>query len=342
MSVGNNVPFMGYDSIMGLCEEATYGTFKTATAWCEFNSESIKAVREEKVLEQISGSRHFKKRMLGNETIDGSIEMNLNLASDFVCKLIKQALGGTVTSTTITAAQYTHTFYVGNMEANAGSTGANVKGLSVSVRRGDTHTFNYSGGRVNNLTIKGEVGSPVMVTADMVFNGWSTASTIGAATFSDVLPVNFTGVTMQTADNVPSLATEYFKSFELSINNNLVTDFRVLGNKNIVQAPPVMCEVKLKLSQAFDTLTSINRSIQNTLTAFGIVLDSGITITSSAGSTTYACKIQIPAVYFNSCTPQVGDNGMLNYDIDATALYGSTLGSTIKFVVNNATEKYAG
>jgi hypothetical protein len=337
MSVGNNTPNMGYQSLLGICQETTFGTLKTATAVMEFNSEGIKSVIEEKMLEEINSTRHFKKRLLLNETVEGPIEFNFNPASDAQVWLLKQCLGGTVTTSTIASGQYNHTFYTGNMESNAGSSGADVKGLSVSVKRGANDTWSYYGGRVNSLTIKGEVGGPVVFTANMVFKGSTCPSTCPTASFSDVLPVNFSGVTVNTGVSAGSVSEEYFKSFELTINNNIVTDHRVLGSRQVASLPPVKQEVKLKLVQAYDTLTSANRALANTMTAFTILLNTGVTL----GSTNYSAIIKIPKTYFNSTTPNVGDNGMLSYEIDCSALYGSSLGATVQFLVTNATTTYA-
>lgn len=342
MSVGNGVPYMGYDSIMGIAQETTFGTYVTATAFIEFNTEGVKTEIEELVRESINGTRFFKKRLKGNQTTSGNVEMDFNPASDATCYLLKQAMGGTVSSSTIASGVYTHTFLVGNMESNDSTGGAaDVKSLSLSIRRGTTDTFNYYGGRVNTLTLKGDVNSPVIMTVDMAFKGASTSSTIPSASFSDVLPVNFTGVTIKTADNLGSVAAEYFKSFELSINNNIYTDVRVLGSREPAQLPPGKQSIKLKLAQQYDTITSYNRFIQNTSTVIQITMDSGITIGGTGGTaTTYSCVINLANCYVNSTNPQVGDNGVLMYELDVTGMYGSTMGSTMQVYVNNATISY--
>lgn len=344
MSVGNNMPFYGYDSAMGLAEQATLTTFVTSTTWLEFNSEGLKHNIERKALDEISASRFYKKNVTLTESAQGTIEFNVNPAANGFCLLLKHTLGGTVSSVAIAGgAAYEHTFNIGDFHSNAGTTGSDTHGLSVAVRRGaqratGNNVWNYFGGRVNQMTLKADVGNPVVCTADMVFVGCSIGATVGAVTYSDIQPIVFSGVTIKTADNLASVTAEYFKSFELSINNNLMTDFRVLGDRKVQDFPTGRLDVKLKLNQYFDTTSSYDRYIANTLTYFQINLDSGITI--GAVSTTYGCVINIPSNIFNATHPVVGNDKVLTYDIDLNAFYNPSLGSIMQVLVRNATANY--
>jgi len=159
----------GYDSILGVAEETTLGTYVTATATDYFHSESLKLTREKMRGESINSTRDNVFLVQGKESVEGAIELDVNLQSDLFHLILKQAMGGTVSSAraaSTTIASYRHTFAVGNMENNDSSvSSADVKGLSFWVRRGDTTTngFAFFGNRVNQLTISGEVGQPVKV-----------------------------------------------------------------------------------------------------------------------------------------------------------------------------------
>lgn len=345
MSVGNGYPFLGYGSVVGVAPEGTFGTFVTATAFIEFNSESFKREREEKILESINTTRSFKKRLIGNETVSGTVEADLNIASDGICYIIKQAMGGTVSSATIGAAgAYVHTFNVGDMQLNASTaTVADKPSLSFQVQKGNyvTGTSNiwcFSGCRVNQLTIKGEIGSPVTWSAEIIGQGSSVTTTIPAATFSDILPINFTGVTINTGVTITAVSAEYFTAFEFTLNNNLDGDVRVLGSRNIVQLPPLRREVKLKLTQRFDTTTAYSRYIENTLTAIEINMTAEQTI--GAISTTYGCTIKMPAGYYNSNMPEIGGADVITYDVDVTGLYKADPGYDVQILIRNATTGY--
>ena len=162
---------------------------------------------------------------MGNESISGALEFDLDPGATAIAYIIKQAFGGTVSSVANTdtgSDEYTHTFNLGDMEnTKATSTASDTKGLSVSIMRGGTDTvFCYSGCRVNNLTIKGEVGAPVVCSAELLGAGASLTSTFPAASYSDIIPLYFKDVTFETGVTISAASTiEYITSFEVSLNN---------------------------------------------------------------------------------------------------------------------------
>jgi hypothetical protein len=341
MSVGNNPPFMGWASVLGIAKETTFGTFVTSTTFLEFNSESLKAQRDVKILESINSTRDAKKRMLGNQSADGSLELDLNLASDGIVYLIKQAMGGTCSTAVVSAASsFTHTLYAGDMENNGWTAGSTrMKSLSMAVRRGgqDAPTYNFFGMRVNTLTIKAEVGSPVIMTAELIGSGCSISSTIPTVTLTDIVPLNFSEITIQTGLTSTTLSTEYYKSFEFSINNNLNGDFRVLGNIGRAAIPAQKRETKLKLTQSFDTTTAYDRYINNTPTYFKISFD-GITIPASA--TKYHMDILLPWVVFGPAFPNVDGPDALEYEIEADCFWSSVTSYSVQMAITNGTANY--
>jgi hypothetical protein len=340
MAVGNNYPFIGLDSRIGIGEETTYGVMKTSTVIMEFLSESMKQNREENKLEIIRGQRDYIKRIIGVETVEGSLEAYLNVAEDALCYIMKQALGGTATRATVVLGSYDHTFNLGTMEGNKGtSTATDVKGLSIAVERGDSDkVFNYVGCRVNNLTIKGELGQPCVISADFIGKTMSSSATLPTLSYSNVLPINFTGVQVNTGDSIGNVAIEYFQSFEFSLNNNIDGEQRYFGSRTVSHAPPIRREMTLSLTQRYDTTTAYDRFLNNTMTAIQIVLDSGVTIT--AGGTTYAMYIDLPECYYNSNQPEVGDTGPLNVEFECAALYNTEQTYAARIRVRNATDNY--
>ena len=342
MAVGNEVPYSGWQSVIGIAPQLTSTTFVTSTCFLEFNSESVKREVEELKLPHIRNSRDFHKRVRTNDSVGGSMEFDLDCGSDAVMYILKAAMGGTASVATISAAvSFTHTFSPGDMETNGASAGsALMRGISVAVRKGSTDTWDSSFCRVNNLTISGEVGSPVVVTAEIVGMSSTVSATMGASavSYSAVNPVTFAGVGIQTGDSITNVSAEYFTSFELSINNNLDSDARSLGSRNRTQIPVGMREVTLTLGQRYDTLTSFNRFIQNTATAVQIFLDSAQTITS--GATTYSMYIDIPETYFNSNQPEVGGAEVITYEANISAIYSSEKSYVTQFRVTNGTSTY--
>ena len=340
----------GYDSILGVAEETTLGTYVTATATDYFHSESLKLTREKMRGESINSTRDNVFLVQGKESVEGAIELDVNLQSDLFHLILKQAMGGTVSSAraaSTTIASYRHTFAVGNMENNDSSvSSADVKGLSFWVRRGDTTTngFAFFGNRVNQLTISGEVGQPVKVSAEVMgFSGSLTTFNI-TPSFTSIRPVMFDDVNIALADSVGgSFTTITAQAFEVVLNNNLLGDdpsYR-LGSRIRGVLPPGVRNVTGKITQRYDTTTTYNRFIQNTYTAFQIQIRTGMTITSSANDTTYTMDIDLPSCYVKESQPEVGDSGILSHEIELEAIGQNTSTSfPIRVITQNATAGY--
>jgi hypothetical protein len=340
MTIGNNAPYMGYDSLVGIGKETTFGTFVTATCHLEFTSESIKHTMEEIKIEALNGTRDFKKRLLGNTTVGGSLEAPFNIASDACIWLFRSALGGTSTVVAGSSSTYVHTMNVGDLEnTGATSTSTKITSLSVSVRPGasGSKTWNFYGCRVNSFTLKGETGSPVAMTAEIMGKGCSLSSTLPAASFTDVTPVNFVGVTVKTGDSIGNVSAEYFGSFELSINNNINGDMRVLGSREVFALPAVMRDVTVKLTQIYDTATAYDRFVGATQVAIQILLDSLVNI---ATATSYSCIIDLPRCYLNSNNPSVSEAGPVKNELEFRAMWDSATGYCMKATVTNKTASY--
>lgn len=326
---------LGYKGYVGIGEETTYGTKVTSSSFIEFNSEGFKRSIEEKVIDSINTTRNPMKRVQLGETIEGSIETYLDVASDGLMKIIKQAMGGTVASATVTSGCIGHTFNEGDMESNDSSvSAADVKSLTVQVRKGGSHQFSFVGNRVNSLSIKGEIGNPIVISANFVGKAASITSDTITPVFSTVLPLLFHGVTINYSGTA-----EEFQSFELTLNNNLVSDARALGSKFISVLPPAQRDIDLKLGQRFDTTTAWTRWTGGDANAVTILCDSGVTV-SGSGSTTYSMLINLPKCYTNLETPAVGGKGIISQSISLKPIFDSTSAFAMQIKVNNATAGY--
>lgn len=344
MSIGNTVPYQGYEAILGFAKETTFGTFVTSTMWLEFNSESLKYTLEEIKVEAINTYRDYTRRLRGNTTVDGGIESNWNLAADACQYMIKSALGGTVSSVIGSGSSYTHTFRPGDLENNKSSAGASdIKSLSIAVRPGASgaQTLNFFGLRANQLSLKSEPGGPIVMSTEFIGKGCSLSSTMPTAVLTTVNPLMFNNAKIWIGTTIgacTSTTEEFFKSFELTINNNLLTDHRVLGNTEIVGLPAGKRDIVLKLSQVFDTFTSYSRYLENTATAFLIYIDSSIAYGASVG--TYKAQIKLPKCYLNPFTPAVGGNEALNQELEFRCMYASEQAYSAQIEITNLTANY--
>lgn len=344
MAVGDGAIF-GYDSTLSLAEESTYGTkVTTSMKFIEFNSESFKHNRESKKLETINGKRDFQKRILLNSTVEGSLDANYNPAEDACVILAKHALGGTVTSalpTTTLASDYEHTMVTGNNEDDA------KVALTFQVEKGGQtnggKVWDVTGCRINTYTIKAEINSPVMFTAEVVGKTMSVSSSAPVAVFSDIRPCDFTGITFEVGDSLGNLSTEKIQSFELTINNNLTSDNRELGSQYLSKPHPLRREVSLKVTQRIDTSTAYDRFVANTMSAIQITIDSAQTMTAaSTGSFTYRTIIQLPQTYINGpAMPEVGDPGILSNELEIDCLsLNTTTAYSVRMITRNLTSSY--
>lgn len=340
----------GYDAVLAVAEETTLGTFVTGTATDYFNSENLKHMREKIRIESINSTRDHVRLVQGKERVEGAVEIDLNLQSDLFHLLLKQAMGGTVSSiraASTTIASYRHTFAVGNMVNNDSSvSSADVQGLSFWVRRGDTTTngFAFTGCRVNQLTISGEIGNPLKVSAEVVGISGSTTTFNITPSFTSTRPVMFNDVNIALADSVGgTFTTITAQSFEIVLNNNLLSDDPAyqLGRRTMGVLPPGMRNVTAKITQRYDTTTAYNRFIQNTVTAVQVQIRTGMTITSSTNDTTYTMDIDLPDCYFKESQPEIGDSGILSHELEIEAIGQNTSTSfPIRFITQNGTAGY--
>jgi len=344
MSLGGATVRHGYKSWLGCAEEVAYGTRITATSYIEFYSESLKQNREPIILESANTSRDATRFLQGNEMVEGSLEMDLNVAEDFTVYTLKQVMGGTVSSATITAGAVAHTLYAGDMESNQSSAGAaDTKGLSFSVQRDDTTTgqWHYSGCRMNGINIVGESGQPVKFTGEIIGKTATITAETHTVSFSNYRPLHFTGISITTGDSITNLSSTCIIGFEFSMANNLINDAnaRCLGDRTVKKLPASMREVNLKLTMRFDTTTAHDNFLAQTPIAVKILMD-GQSIT--AGGSNYSMFINTPTCYLtDSPDPEISEMGIITQDLNFRCLKSNTTtGYSVQMQINNATANY--
>jgi hypothetical protein len=195
-------------------------------------------------------------------------------------------------------------------------------------------TWRYSGGRVNQIKLSAKAGEIVKCSYDLIFKDSTQQSDdIGTIlSISSVLPFTYAqgdfryGSTELLADT--TTASEPIQSFELVINNNLVSDAnaRALGTNILSILPPGRRDIKLKVSQRFDTTTTWARFIQATQGS----VDLKFTGANIGGSTaSYQMEIRLPYVYNNTGDAELGNpKDILSADIEYDVVLNSTATTT--------------
>ena len=322
MAIGSGA-VLGFDSLVGLAEETTYGTFVTATSFVEFNSESLNRNINYQKLNSIFGRRGFQRMVEGQTDVSGDINFNLHAVNGLI--LLKNAMAGSITTLAVVGATHaSHTFALGDWSVQTASAS-----FSIQKRVGSTtaRTFLLSGCRVNQLAISGAINQPVQCVAGIIGQNLtsSAASSMGATNFSTVRPFLFFDGTY-TSDNTTSswgTTVDDILSFELTINNNIVSDdkARRIGSRFVRLLPAGQREINLSISQRFDTMTAFESWLANTQHSIRIHLDTGLTIGSAAGNTTYSMRFDFRNVrIMEGAVPQVGDNGVVTYDLNLSPL----------------------
>jgi len=289
-------------------KESTFGTYASVSVAVEAISCSFKVEKESQKLETLNKSRDFSKRVQTNQNVSGTLEMYLHPLESVL--LFATAMGGGI-STSSQSGVAIHTLTAGNFDTSPSS-------LSFNIRKGSNanHVWEYSGGRPNTVTITGEIGEPIMITAEMVFKDATlTTNNIGAnLSVSALAPFVYhqgSYIYSGTQASLTSTNSEPIQSFELVINNNIISDAaaRQLGSQVPSVLPATQREIELTITQRWDTTTNYNRFMQATEGSVRLLF-SGSQITSTAAQT-YAWQIDMPKVLMNTPDPELSGAGDL-------------------------------
>lgn len=343
MAVGDQAK-AGVQSYVAFFLESTWGTYPASAATNASTMEPLsfnfKTNIKSELIDSINKNRGFTKRVQLDKEVAGSLEHYMHPIES--PRLFAVCLGGGITSTGTSTTGWTHSITAGNFDTNNSS-------ISFNVRKGDAHTWGYTGGRVNTLKISGNVGEIVKASYDFVFKDSTQGITdINASlSISAVLPFTYVqGVyRYQSTEALANTTTaeEPIQGFELTINNNMKTDkdARQLGSNLLSVLPATRRKIELKVMQRWDTTTNWNRFIQATQGSIELVFTgSAITI-----GTNYQCFIRLPKVFMNSPEPEVpGPNDILKSEINFDVLVDSpstTTGKDIGVTFINDVSSYA-
>jgi len=104
-------------SYIAFGRESTFKTYNTAAAGLDVLSSAFKTTKENKILEEITTTRTYAKRISTSKKIEGSIEAYAYAESTALAYLLQNAFGGTITTSVVSAAvAFTHEFAVGNFD----------------------------------------------------------------------------------------------------------------------------------------------------------------------------------------------------------------------------------
>lgn len=340
MTIGQGYE-MGVVSYVAMFKETTFGTFPadgaTGASTMEPLSVGFKTEIASQKLETISRNRGATKRVQLDKTVGGTLEQYLHPEESVLP--IAVALGGGIASASLSGG-FVHSLTAGNFDTSPAS-------LSFQVRKGATNHWQYMGGRVNSLVISANVGEPVKVSYEFMFQDSTQAGTdiASSLSISSVLPFTYVQGAYRyagTEASITSTAIEYIQSFELTINNNIKNDAsaRAIGS-NIPQVlAPTNRSIEFKMNQRFDTLTAWNRFVDNTQGAIELFFE-GQSVSSKQN---FTCQIRMPKVFMNTPDPEIsGPGDIISSEIVFDVLVdnpSTSTGKDIGFTFINSTASY--
>ncbi len=350
MAVGAGV-LVGNLSYITVGREITYGTYITGTAAMNFLSASLKMTKESKILEEIQTSRTNSNSIGLGRTIEGDIEAYyspMNLACNY---LLQNAFGGgpvssaTATGETVGGLGFTHVIDIANFSATYSS-------LSINMRKGqatDGKVFEYSGLRVDSLSLKADIDEALIMSVSLVGKDASiTANDVSGSMVAtnNQRPLSFVNGRFSAELTTGSLTSTSFwnvQGFEFKISNNLNSDSgsRRIGSDTIQVLPAGMAQFELTATIRFDTTTAYDAMVAGTRFAAEFEFK-GLTMTGS--QIQEGIKITMPYVIISDAgDPEIGGPGdPLTSDVTFIVLRDPTSsGYAVKAAVTNLTSSYA-
>jgi len=341
MAVGGDAK-VGLNSYVAVGKESTWGTYASATSAVEAISCTFRTDIESMKLDQIGFNRGYSHRVTLGKTVGGTLEQYLHPQESVL--LIANALGGHIVSTTTTTSANVHSVTAGNFDTQPSI------GLSFNIRKGDTHTFRYQGGRCNVLKLSGAVGEPIKASYEFIFRDSTQVSDDIATSLSisTITPFTFAQGFFRYAATTTSLdtstANEPIQSFELTINNNLKSEeeARSLGTTTLDVLPATRREIELKVNQRWDTTTTLQRFLQATQGAIDLFFD-GAFISGTSGPN-YYMYVRMPKVFNKTGDTEIaGADEILTTEISYDVLLdnpATTTGRDIGVTFRNNVSAY--
>ena len=349
MSVGQNA-IMGHGSYVAIGRETTYGTYATCTAGLNFMSNSLKLVKEGKIIEEIQTSRTNSNYIQLGRTLAGDQEFIFSPKSLACNYLLQNAFGGgPVTSATATGetsggGAFMHTVNIANFSQTYSS-------LSMNIRKGDSASamiFEYTGIRVDEITFTAEIDEPLMTSVSLIGKDSTHTSNDVSSVLntSNQTPLSFVNGRISVETSVAGLTTTSYwhvQSMEFKIANQLNADTssRRIGTDTIDVLPAGLANFEFKVTMRFDTTTALDAMLAGTrlVGEFEFLGD-----TMSGSSIREGIKLTMPNLRIKDAgDPEVaGPNEQLSSEVVFDVLRDPTAsGYAVRAIVTNNTSSYA-
>ena len=351
MAIGQYANLGGL-SYVAVGRETTSGTYNTCTASIDCLSASLVTQLDNKIIEQIEGSRTYSKRIALMKKVSGSLDFYYSpteLAHNYI---LQNAIGGSVTSATATGetagaagnSAITHTFSIGNMAESFSS-------LCINVRKGDGtngQVFQYSGMKVNQIGFSANVDDALKVSAgfvglDSTQNTNDVASILTASAYELLTFVDGRVSVETTFASLTSSSFWHVQSVEFGWSNNLKADADGgrIGSQVLTLLQAGMMNFNLKCKMRYDTTTAYDAMINATQLSVQLHFQ-GSTLAGSV--IRRSVQFNFPKLHVNnSGDPTIGGpDQILTSDIDFHVLQddSSSGGYAMRMLITNQTAAF--
>jgi len=306
---------------LGLAQSSTFGTYQTPTRFLEFVEESL-----EYSIERVeSPGLRSNNRVLrtdryapGQKRVEGSV--TLEPATKGYGLVLKHALGSASISTPSGATlARLHTHTLGDIFGTS---------LTVQVGRPDTsgtvQPFSFLGMRVDTLSLSNAVDELLVCEVGFVGQEQTTAQALATAVYPTTGSAAayeqfyWTQGVISVAGSPVAVVTD----FQIEVNNTLKSDRYFLGGATMSE--PIlagMTEITGSITAEFDSLTALNRFVNNDQVA----LSATWTAATAIESTTFPyVQVTIPKVRFDGGSPTVGGPDVLTVELPFKVLNDGT------------------
>ncbi len=302
----------GYNASIGWAEEVTWGTPVARALFMEVMSESMSKAPDFK---EAASTRALseRRRYEGMSAVGGALEFEM--LYEGVDEFLKHLFGG-VASAVDDATAFKHTYTLAD---------ALPPGLSIEVYRGDDfggteEAFLYEGCKINAATFTFEPDEPLKVSYEIVAQDESIVAltTVTYPDLSGALLVKGNELSCELGDVATTI-----DGGELTINNGLLTDKKIMGTKLIDE--PVRSsrrQVTGSITADWVDKTLYNKMINSTEQKIEFILTSPTNIAGSG--TPYSMAFTLPVCRFEGETPAVSDPGIIKQVLPFFALSTGT------------------
>lgn len=286
-------------SYVAVGKEATFATYASATTAVEALQCSFMTSIKSQKIDAMFANRGYYRRVSLERDVKGTLDQYLHPQESVL--LLANALAGQISSTAATNSTL-HSISTGNFQNSIASLSFNVrKGGAAGNPAVAALTWRYQGGRCNQMKMVADVGQPVKVSYDFIFQDSTQVSDDISAilSLSSVVPFTFIGGTYKYGGSEGAVSQENITHFELTVNNNIKSDkeVRALGTATVMVLPATRREVTLKTTQRFDTTTVYNRFIQATEGAIELAFSGAALVANTTVSEYFfMMNIRLPRV----------------------------------------------